>query len=134
MTAIVSQLQAKISSMEEIIKQHATEKAELIAHQNKMMSLFLELNAKIDALTTSKGVNKTTTQKKAVFGEGSSTANSIHAPNANAAKESYAAKAAKAAKADNKKLPRKQTKARAPTVDTMKRILTEPTGPSSYRF
>ncbi|KAG0163015.1 hypothetical protein DFQ29_003492 [Apophysomyces sp. BC1021] len=58
----------------------------------------------------------------------------MHAPTQSSAKESYAAKAAKAAKAEKKPTLRKQTKARAPTVDTMKRILSEPTGPSSYKF
>ncbi|KAG0161757.1 hypothetical protein DFQ30_005814 [Apophysomyces sp. BC1015] len=56
----------------------------------------------------------------------------MHAPTQPFTKVSYAAKAAKAVKVENKKPIAKQTKARPPTIDTMKRILSEPTGPSKY--
>ncbi|KAG0183765.1 hypothetical protein DFQ28_001032 [Apophysomyces sp. BC1034] len=137
LTILVNQLQTRISSMEETINKHMAEKTAWMAQQSKLMDLILSLNETIKSLqvpTTQQPLGKKKVTNIAASGEGSSSADSMHTPTQSSAKESYAVKAAKAAKAEKKPTLRKQTKARAPTVDTMKRILSEPTGPSSYKF
>ncbi|KAG0166004.1 hypothetical protein DFQ30_007686, partial [Apophysomyces sp. BC1015] len=137
LTILVNQLQLRISSMEETINKHMAEKTAWMAQQSKLMDLILSLNETIKSLqvpVTQKPVNTKKVTTTAASGEGSSSADSMHAPTQPFIKVSYAAKAAKAVKAENKKLKPKQTKARPPTIDTTKRILSEPTGPSQYKF
>ncbi|KAG0162554.1 hypothetical protein DFQ29_003971, partial [Apophysomyces sp. BC1021] len=124
-------LNERITSLEKALQQATQERNESQAAYSKLFTLFMKLDAKLDALSALT-TTPTPTQSHA-YGEGSSIADSIHAP---PAKLSYAQTAAKQIpdKKKKKPAPKKIQKKPTPTLASVQRTLTDSPGPSQYAF
>ncbi|KAG0166343.1 hypothetical protein DFQ29_001003 [Apophysomyces sp. BC1021] len=149
MDDMIRLLNERITLLEKALDQTTKERNESQAAYSKLVTLYMKLDAKLDALsapTTTPPIEKTTKKKSTLtptptptltqsraYGEGSSIADSIHAP---PAKMSYAQTAAKQIPDKKEKpAPKKQTKKKpTPTLASVQRTLIDSPGPSQYAF